>query len=89
MSEVTPISASICHVDVEYGDAKAEIILVKDSFKLWVQKFRTLGEAESAPWIKRAALELKDIVLIGCCGAISEACLTSTIAYGVEGLCSS
>ena len=60
MSQVSPVCATVCHVDVEDGHSEGEVVLVEDSLELGVEQLATSFKARASPRIKGASLELED-----------------------------
>lgn len=58
--ELTPICATVSHVDVQDRDSKAQKILVKHAFILWSCQLGDLFEARATPSIIASALILYD-----------------------------
>ena len=60
LAQVTPVGATVGHVDIEDGDSIAEVVLVEYSGKFRVDECCAAIEARPSPRVDRAALELED-----------------------------
>ncbi len=65
MSQITPISATVSHVQVQDLHGEAKVVLVEDSFELAVDQNTTFREARTAPRIEGPRLEFCNAVRRG------------------------
>lgn len=60
LAQVTPVGATVGHVDVEDCNPIAKVVLVEDPGKFRVDECCAAIEARPSPRVDRAALELED-----------------------------